>query len=477
MEKPVLVVIVAPLIGHLTQSMQLAKLILEKNNQLSISVLVMKVPVDPQGTQKIQTFINGCNVERLHFHHLPTPENTDNWPSNRGFSVKKLIEFQTPHIRETVSKIKGLTGFILDMTTPSLIDVAEEFQVPSYIFCTSGAAFFGLMFHVQSLQDDHKQDTIELFKTSNELIVPSFAQPVPISVLPTVTTDKLQWSSRLHKTVRHLRRAKGLIVNTFEELEDCALNSFLTDSAYGKSGVPQVCPIGPILNRFETKTKNHSEIMEWLDNQPANSVVLISFGSLGSFHMDQVKGIANGLEKSDHRFLWVLRQLPTENGGFPSDYDNLELVLPKGFLDRTASIGKVEGWVPQLAVLSHSACGGFVSHCGWNSILESIWCGVPIATWPVSGEQQLNAFQLVKELGMAVEISLDYNEAKEHQELVRAEQIEKGLRELMDGENEVRKRVKEFSKKSRAAAQEGGSSHLCFENLIETICSGSHNGK
>ncbi|CDP05662.1 unnamed protein product [Coffea canephora] len=93
-----------------------------------------------------------------------------------------------------------------------------------------------------------------------------------------------------------------------------------------------------------------------------------------------------------------------------------------------ASIGKIVRWVPQLAVLSHPAMGGFVSHCGWNSILESIWCGMPIATWPLFAEQQLHAFQL------------------------------KGIRELMDDKNEIRNRFKEFEK-CKAAIEEGGSSY------------------
>ena len=76
--------------------------------------------------------------------------------------------------------------------------------------------------------------------------------------------------------------------------------------------------------------------------------------------------------------------------GYSTDYANLEEVLPEGFLDRTMSIGKVIGWAQQVAVLTHSAIGGFVSHCGWNSILESIWYGVPVATWPLYAEQQLN---------------------------------------------------------------------------------------
>lgn len=101
-------------------------------------------------------------------------------------------------------------------------------------------------------------------------------------------------------------------------------------------------------------------------------------------------------------------------------------VLPDGFLDRTAGKGKVVGWLPQAAVLGHVAVGGFVSHCGWNSILEGIWHGVPIATWPLYAEQQLDAYQLVKELGLGVEISLDYNQFYKDQRLVMGEEIEKG---------------------------------------------------
>ncbi|GJX38413.1 anthocyanidin 3-O-glucosyltransferase 2-like protein [Tanacetum coccineum] len=136
---------------------------------------------------------------------------------------------------------------------------------------------------------------------------------------------------------------------------------------------------------------------------------------------------------------------------------------------RTAGKGKVVSWVPQTEILAHVAVGGFVSHCGWNSVLESVWFGVPIATWPIYAEQQLDAFQLVKELGLAVAISLDYSQLKKDQSLVSAADIEKGIREVMDTNSEVRSKVMEMKAKSRMALEEGGSSSACLRRLVDDL--------
>ncbi|KAL0444559.1 UNVERIFIED_CONTAM: UDP-glycosyltransferase 71E1 [Sesamum latifolium] len=96
--------------------------------------------------------------------------------------------------------------------------------------------------------------------------------------------------------------------------------------------------------------------MGWLDRQPDSSVVFLCFGTHGCLEGDQVKEIAVALENSGHRFLWSLRKPPPkEKVAFPGEYENSEEVLPEGFLERTAEIGKVIGWAPQMAVLSHPA--------------------------------------------------------------------------------------------------------------------------
>ncbi|XP_027096740.1 anthocyanidin 3-O-glucosyltransferase 2-like [Coffea arabica] len=477
MEKAELIFIPWPLMGHLAQLVELAKLLINRDKKFSITVLISRLPasLDPITNKLIDSLVASSTTEALQFVQLPPTDPTPEWSSlSRGYFIQKQMDSLKPHVKKFIqqrqtdeSSSSKLVGVVVDMFSTSIIDVADEFGIPSYVFFTSGAAFLGLMLHFQSLQDDHNQDVSEFSDSKSALSFPSFANPIPPSVLPIVLVDKPLWMHRFLPCARGYRKAKGILINTFTELEPYAVDSFnLSESS------PEIYPVGPILNRVQYVSRDvQSGIMEWLDGQPPGSVIYISFGSLGSLQIDLVKELANGLERSGYRFLWCLRRPPPKNTivDFPSEYENYRDVLPDGFLDRTSHVGKVVGWVPQLAVLSHAAVGGFISHCGWNSTLESIWCGVPLATWPLESEQQLNAFQLVVELELSVEITLDHSSMDKNQALVTAEQIETGIRMVMESDSEVRKKVKEFSDKSRRSMKQAGSSYESLGSLISKM--------
>ncbi|XP_062075368.1 UDP-glycosyltransferase 71A15-like [Humulus lupulus] len=297
-----------------------------------------------------------------------------------------------------------------------------------------------------------------------EFVVPTFIESVP-------ETFK-DWASLLFYHTRRTREAKGILVNSFTELETHAFYS-LSD---GKT--PPVYPVGPILNLSSARTDKFADIIKWLNDQPRSSVVFLGFGSMGRFREEQLKETVTALEQSSVTFLWSLRQSAPKDKNTvkyvsPRDYSYLRHVLPAEFLDRTAERGKVIGWTPQVDVLAHPKIGGFVSHCGWNSTLESIGFGVPMATWPLHAEQHLNAFELVKELGLAVEIKLDYKSEFYGEDnddtVVSAKEIESGIRRLMEPDNEMRKKVKELSEKSKATILKGGSTDSfmsCFINYM-----------
>ncbi|WKA00093.1 hypothetical protein VitviT2T_018483 [Vitis vinifera] len=463
MKQTELVFIPVPIISHLSPTVEIAKLLTQRDPRFSITIFIMKFPfgsIDSMTTDS----------DSIRFVTLP-PVEISSGATTPGPFMSEFIKAQTLLVRDAVHELTRsnsvrLAGFVIDVMCTHMIDVADEFGVPSYLFSTSSAASLGFLLHLQFLHDYEGLNLDEFKNSDAELQVPSYANSVPGKVFPTMIFDKGVDGAAGHMYhMRRLRQAKGVMVNTFIDLESHAIQSF------SGSTVPPVYPVGPILNTrtgFGEDQQNASAIMSWLDDQPPSSVVFLCFGGMGSFGTDQIKEIAYGLERSGHRFLWSLRQAPQKGKmAFPRDYENIEEVLPDGFLHRTARIGKIIGWAPQVAVLAHTAVGGFVSHCGWNSLLESIWYGVPVATWPIYAEQQINAFQMVKDLGLAVEIKIDYN--KDNNYIVNAHEIENGLRKLMSINSEVRKKMNEMQQISRRVIIDGGSSHSSLGHFIENV--------
>ncbi|XVF71124.1 hypothetical protein PTKIN_Ptkin12aG0010500 [Pterospermum kingtungense] len=379
MKKAELVFVPWPGMGHLVSAVELAKLLVNLNSHISITLIIIKSPYDPKVDPYVDSLTaNTTTTSRIKFIVLPKPETAND--ASAADLMSKVIETRRPLVREAVTNIVQLSssvpdsprlaGFVLDMFFTPLIDLADEFGVPNYVFYTSSAAFLGFLFYVQALHDEQNVNISEFKDSDTEFPIPSFVNPVSAKFLPSGVL-KPEGSTLLNDITRRLRKVKGIMVNTFSELESHAVNSLVSDGR-----LPLIYPVGPILN-LEVN-QNFDTIMEWLDEQPPSSVVFLCFGSMGSFGVDQIREIACALDQSGYRFLWSLRKAPDPTKGLiasPTDYDDVAEVLPEGFLDRTNRIGKIIGWAPQVAILNHSAIGGFVSHCGWNSTLESIWFG------------------------------------------------------------------------------------------------------
>ncbi|KAK9039025.1 hypothetical protein V6N11_023864 [Hibiscus sabdariffa] len=465
-----------PGMGHLVSTVELAKLLVHLNSNLSATILTIKRPYDA----KVSAYVDSLTAtvtttSRIKFINLPQPD-----PDVDVFKfMSRLVQTHGPLVKEVVTNIVELSnsapdsprlaGFVLDMFLTHFIDLANEFGVPSYAFYTSGAAFLGFQFYTQVLHDEQKVEFVELKDSNTEFTIPSYVNPVSTKLFPVDMFNRESFTF-LHNMVEGLGKMKGIMVNTFSELEPHAVDSLCN----GKLQIPPVYPVGPILDLASPNRAHQSydTIMQWLNEQPRSSVVFLCFGSEGSLSVNQVIEIANALEQSGHRFLWSLRRprkLVNGMKGSLINYENVSEVLPEGFLDRTAGIGKITGWAPQVAILGHPATGGFVSHCGWNSTLESIWFGVPMAAWPLYAEQQMNALTLVRELGIAVEIKMDYKANDNEVEIVKAEKIEKVIRWLMEQDSNVRKRMKEMSDKGKKVLVDSGSSHSAIRHFIDHV--------
>lgn len=268
----------------------------------------------------------------------------------------------------------------------------------------------------------------------------------------------------LARQLKPLARASHIILNTFYKLEAQCLN------ALPSGGVP-ICAVGPLLpsafmrptcdlDRSITRPSIFSEdegCLEWLDRQKPRSVLYISFGSLFVMDADQLVELATGLESSQQSFLWAMRP-DFVDGGVTEN-------LPAGFLERTKPKGFTISWVPQLKVLAHVSIGGFLTHCGWNSVLESVAVGVPLLCWPDVGERRTNG-----RLAVSVwKVGLEFTRSKDGS--VGRKEVERVMRELMQREcgKEVRARAMELREAARGAVEEGGSSVSTWEALVKDM--------
>lgn len=335
--KAELVFIPSPGAGHLISAVEIAKLILSRDERLCISVLIMKLPMD----FGIQSYIESLSsTPRLQFVDITVDEKTTAiFLSNKETFFMDFIQGHKSKVKEFVHNTNfsrsspvsnfRLAGFVLDMFCTSMIDVANDFSVPSYIFFTSSAAFLALCFHFESLKKEHHMDTSKYRDSKEELTIPGFKNSYPAKFLPRLTTDQTVVTTTFFDSVTRFKETKGIMVNTFAELEPFALQSL---------SVSQIYPVGPVVNFEEGGHGRNSQsetesIIKWLDDQPDSSVVFLCFGSMGSFDTEQVKEIAIALECSGHRFLWSLRRPPLKGKiELPSNYENYQQCYQKGLL-------------------------------------------------------------------------------------------------------------------------------------------------
>ncbi|KAK1311045.1 UDP-glycosyltransferase 89B1 [Acorus calamus] len=190
----------------------------------------------------------------------------------------------------------------------------------------------------------------------------------------------------------------------------------------------------------------------WLDECPVGSVVYVCFGSLKELSARQV--VAEALEQSGVRFVWALKAAPTASNG-----DS----LPKGFEERTAERGVViRGWAAQVEILGHSAVGAFLTHCGWNSILEGVAAGVSLLAWPMTADQFYNARLLVEELGVAVRVC----EGGDESVPMAGELAEKVVAAVSGRGGEMGVRGRELGRKALEDVEVGGSSFGDLDGFV-----------
>ncbi|XP_024526584.1 7-deoxyloganetin glucosyltransferase [Selaginella moellendorffii] len=369
---------------------------------------------------------------------------------------------------ELLWKLDGVSCVISDAYLGWAQAVANRFGVPRVALWTSNVAYSLVNYHLPLLvekgylgvKDPSSVGFLDNLVTCVPGVEPIYARDLP-TVLRYDSGEDPGFANRIRK-IQALKHASWVLVNSFEELESAGVESMRREL-----GTQNYVTVGPLLVEDTGGRKSlwseDEACLKWLDSQKPGSVLYISFGSIASIAGAQMRSIVKGLGDTRQPFLWAMRK----NLLVPdSDYSERSF---QEFMGATKAQGQglIVEWAPQVKVLQHRALGGHLSHCGWNSVLESMAMGVPILGWPCVAEQTMNCKRIAEDWKIGLRFTTD--DAK--QQLVSDEEVARVIKKLFcEGEGrEIKKRAREFSAIVKTAVSPGGSSHRNLERLVQAI--------
>ncbi|KAJ1402160.1 UDP-glycosyltransferase family, conserved site [Sesbania bispinosa] len=442
--KPHVVVLSSPGMGHVTPMLEFAKrLVLHHSCHVTFIHITSQAPA-------VQTHL-------LHSDRLPPGLNVLDLPA---VDVSDMISDDTPvlshlciTVRESLLCLKAKLlemqqkpqALITDLFCTQAFDVCKDLSIPFYVLSTTSAIFLAFSLFCRELAPDVSGEFLDLPGCGS----------LRTEDLPDSNNGDDDW---YYFHLCRVPMADGIFMNTWEDLEPVSVQALRENDFYKDIPTPPVYPIGPLVKETDPVAGKGEECLAWLDKQASGSVLFVALGSGGNLSAEQLTELAWGLELSQQRFLWVVRP-PTDVSGVKTYFKVGEEVndpksyLPEGFMERTKELGMVvPSWAPQVSVLKHESTGAFLSHCGWNSVLESMTHGVPMITWPLYADQKVNATMIEEDMGVAMKA------------LIGRKEIERVVRAAMEGEEgkDMRDEAGELKESALKALEKGGSS---FETL------------
>jgi len=455
--------------GHVIPMVDMAKLFAAKGVKATIITTPLSKPCISKSIEKSKLSGHNIHIQTIKFPSseagLPDGcENMDSIPSPQFFTKFCMATKLLQEPLEQLLLEQHPDCLVSDTFFAWTTDSATKFGIPRLVF--HGTCFFSLCaIECMRLYEPFKNvsSDSETFVISN---LPGEIKMTRLQMPPFEISKEFEGMSRLLQEAKKAElKSFGVVVNSFYELENVYADY------YRKVLGRKAWHIGPLslcnkdieekANRGREDSIDHHECLKWLDMKKPNSVVYMCFGSMANFLNSQLKEIATGLEASGNFFIWVVRR-SKEDG---------EDWLSEGFEKRMEDKGLIiRGWSPQTLILEHEAIGAFVTHCGWNSVLEGVAAGVPMVTWPVAAEQFYNEKLVNEVLQIGVPVGVKKWVGLEG-DSVQWDAVEKAVKRIMEGEEveEMRKRVKVLSKLAKRSVEEEGSSYSDLNALIEEM--------
>ncbi|XP_058737116.1 soyasapogenol B glucuronide galactosyltransferase-like [Vicia villosa] len=461
--------------GHMIPMIDTARLFAKHG----VNVTIITTHANASSFQKtIDSDFNSGYSIKTHLIHFPSarvglPHGVENLKDGTSSEILGKISHGISLLQDPIEVLfQDLKPdcIVTDMMYAWTAEAAAKLNIPR-IHYYSSSYFSNCAYHFIMKYRPHDG----LVSDTHKFTIPGFPHTIEMTPLqiPDWLREKNPATSYFEPMFKSEERSYGTLYNSFHELEsDYEKLSKTTMGIKSWS----VGPVSAWANKDDEKKANRghieelgkesTELLNWLNSQKNESILYVSFGSLAMLAHAQLVEIAHGLENSGHNFIWVVRKKDgdEDKDGFLQDFEQRMKENQKGYV--------IWNWAPQLVILGHPATGGIVTHCGWNSILESLSVGLPMITWPMFAEQFYNEKLLVDVLKIGVPVGAKENKSWNSvsvEAVVKREEIVKAVKIFMGGEQEskeMRIRAKNLGDAAKRSIEEHGDS---YNNLIQLI--------
>ncbi|KAJ3677526.1 hypothetical protein LUZ60_003250 [Juncus effusus] len=447
---PHVLVVPFPSQGHLLPLLDIV-------HHLASRRLFLTIAVTPKNLPLLSPLLSSSpSIETLVLPFPPHPSIPPGVENSKDMSLSlfppfmhTLIGLKDPLLSWAKSNPKPVSIILSDAFLGWTQQIADELSIPRIVFTSCGFLFFAIS-HLLWLKMPKIPDS------DDENFPISFPE---VSNSPIYPWRQLSWLYRTCKEgdpdTEFIRenfllnlKSAYIVSKSFSDLEGEEIKQSATNLGKFKKAW-SVGPLSPTDGAHDVRGMMSSELATWLDGCSNGSVVYICFGSQSETSDEQAKAVSDALELSQVRFVWVLRGATC---------------LPPGFESRCTDRGRIiRGWAPQLAILNHSAVGWFLTHCGWNSVLEAITAGVAMLTWPLGADHFCNARLLIETVKIAMCVTEGANAIPDVMELTNV------LKTTYSEEGrEIRERVGELRRLAKETVT-GGSSWRDLEEMVLEI--------
>ncbi|GAA0173226.1 hypothetical protein Leryth_000464 [Lithospermum erythrorhizon] len=372
--------------GHISPFLELAKKLANTQNFI---VYICSTPINLTSVKKkIEEGSNSSSIKFVELHleettSLPSCFHTTNGlPPHLMDNLKQALKNAIPNFNNILDVLKP-NLLIYDTILPWAADAAIERHIPAVDFITSSSVMTCFIFHMFNNPQGKGND----FPFIDTIHYRSYEKHHLENIIACAENPNVKKEGSIYKS------SDIVLIKGMKDIEG-KYSDYLSEMC-GK----KIILVGPLVQEPNQDDEN-SFIIKWLNRKSEKSTIFISFGSEYFLSDEERREIAHGLELTNVNFVWVVR--------FPKDSKgkkiNLKDSLPEGFLTRVRNRALVlDGWAPQAKILEHPSIGGFVSHCGWSSIMESMKYGVPIIAMPMHIDQPINS-RFVEEVGVGIEV-------------------------------------------------------------------------